>query len=133
MKKIIFGLLMIFAVVMLMAGCQSKVQIQAPAQNAAEDTAIVDDSKTTETAGETKQVAVKDFKYNPLVVVVNVGDTIEWVNNEQSVPHTVTFDDNSYDEKLPVGATATRVFNEKGTFAYYCALHPSMQAQVIVN
>ena len=131
MRKIILGLLMVFAV-MLMAGCQSKVQIQAPAQTA-EETATVEESKTTETAGETKQVAVKDFKYNPLVVEVNVGDTVEWINNEQSVPHTITFDDNSFNENLLVGATTTRVFNEKGTFTYYCALHPSMQAQVIVN
>jgi len=133
MRKIILGLLMVLVVAMFVVGCQSSVQTETPVQNEAEDVPVIEESTVTETASETVQVVVKDFKYSPNTVEVNVGDTVEWVNTEASAPHTVTFDDNSYDEKLPVGASVTRVFTEKGTFTYHCALHPNMQATVIVK
>lgn len=137
MRKIILSGLMILIVALFVVGCQSNVQteepVQTPVQKVVETPPVFEETKGVEKVGETKQVVVKDFKFNPNTVEVNVGDSVEWVNNEAGVPHTVTFDDNSYNEKLPVGASVTRTFNEKGTFTYHCALHPNMQATVIVN
>lgn len=132
MRKIILELLMVLVVFIFLVGCQSDEKQEAGKQNV-DSASVVPESKVVEKTGKSMQIAVKDFKFNPVTLEINVGDTVEWVNNEQSVPHTVTFNDNFYDEKLSVGATATRVFNEKGTFTYYCALHPNMQATVVVN
>lgn len=144
MRKTILGLFVILMVFALVIGCQSNVKQEIVKQNA-ESTSVVPESKVVEKAGEFKQVVIKDLSFNPETLEVNAGDTVEWVNNDvldtsairdketQGYKHTVTFDDNLFSEELPMGATVSKVFNNKGTYTYHCALHPEMQAQVIVN
>src|SRR3989344_4608273 len=144
MRKAMLGLLMILIVFALIVGCQSNVK-QDLVKQEVQNTLVVPESKVVEKSGEVKQVVVKDSKFNPATIEINAGDNVEWINNDvlddsesekkdpQGYKHTVTFDDNSYNEQLPVGATVSRLFSEKGTYTYHCALHPEMQGQVIVN
>jgi LPXTG-motif cell wall-anchored protein len=77
-------------------------------------------------AAETKNVAVKDFVFEPKSITINVGDTITWTN-EGPAPHTVSADEAEGFESgnLDKGATFSEIFDEVGTFAYYCKYHGS--------
>ena len=85
-------------------------------------------------------VPIREFAYVPAALTVNPGTMVEWVE-EDEIPHTVTV--------LPVTVDATGetfdsgilmhgeafhyLFTKEGTFAYYCTLHPTMRATVIVQ
>ncbi len=61
------------------------------------------------------------------------GSSVRWTNTA-GTPHTVTADDGSFASKtLGETATFTRAFPATGTFAYHCAIHPSMTAEVVVT
>jgi LPXTG-motif cell wall-anchored protein len=75
-------------------------------------------------AAETRNVAAKDFLYEPKTITVTVGDTVMWTN-EGAAPHTVTSDEaDGFDSgNMDVGATFSELFDEVGTFAYFCKYH----------
>lgn len=63
-----------------------------------------------------------DF-FDPQVVRIDPGTTIEWVNVGRN-PHTVTADDGSFDSgTLQNGQAWERRFMEPGVFPYFCRLH----------
>ena len=58
---------------------------------------------------------------NPLVVAP--GTAVTWVN-EDSVAHTVTADDGSFDSKyINPGSSWSHAFDKPGKYPYYCTLH----------
>src|SRR5439155_18337280 len=65
---------------------------------------------------------------------INVGDTVRWTNNEGSaIFHTSTADNGTWDSKvLANGQSFSFTFTVAGTFAYHCAVHPSMRGSVTV-
>ena len=74
-------------------------------------------------AAETKTVNMKDFKFDPQTITLNVGDSIIWENGD-TVEHTATADDGSFNtDDVEAGEDKTIVFNNAGTFAYYCKYH----------
>jgi len=83
-------------------------------------------------------VSIQSNSFNPGNRTVASGTTIKWTNND-SVPHTVTsgspgnetgvFDSGN----IAPGATYEFTFTQAGTFSYFCKVHPSMTAQVIVQ
>jgi plastocyanin len=78
-------------------------------------------------------VHINDFKYNPTPVVVAVGDTVEFINDDDEA-HTVTSNDKTFDSGgLDTGDTWFHTFAKAGTYSYFCALHPWMKAVVIVK
>lgn len=88
----------------------------------------------TTTAGATI-VYIRDFVFDPAVVHVKPGGSVAWVNCEAtSIPHTSTSDAGVWTSgSLAPGAAYVRVFADTGSFAYHCAIHPSMKASVAVN
>jgi|SRR5581483_4928995 len=81
-----------------------------------------------------KTVLIDHFKYQPDTLAANVGDTIEW-KNVDIVPHTVTAADRkSFDSgHIANGAYWRFTFSKRGTYDYFCTLHPNMAAKVIVQ
>jgi plastocyanin/uncharacterized membrane protein YozB (DUF420 family) len=83
-------------------------------------------------------VALQDFAFNQLTLNIKVGTTVSWINRDPA-PHTVTFDDGSFDSgTLAHGQTASFMFDKPGEFAYYCLFHGGpggvgMSAKVIVT
>jgi plastocyanin len=80
-------------------------------------------------------VEIKNYAFAPAAVTVPVGTTVTWVN-EDSVPHTVTgksgpakFDSG----QIASGGAWAATFATPGTYAYYCADHPQMVAQITVT
>ena len=83
-------------------------------------------------------VTVAGFAYDPDPIRVAPGTTVTWTN-EDSAPHTVTAGTpgepgDAFDESLAgSGGTASITFDEPGTFAYFCRIHPTMTAEVVVG
>jgi plastocyanin len=85
------------------------------------------------TSGPAVEVAIINIAFDPPQLDVSAGTTVTWTNLE-AVPHTVTAADGGFDSgTLDEGGTFQHTFAEAGTFDYVCAIHPSMQASVIVS
>jgi plastocyanin len=75
----------------------------------------------------------------PYSLDVRVGDTVTW-NNIDTAAHTVTSGsgadgaDGLFDSSLFMSGTSFEViFDETGTFDYFCMVHPWMTGMVVVN
>jgi plastocyanin len=78
-------------------------------------------------------VNTKDFAYAPASVTIAVGTKIIFKNSD-TVAHTVTAEDKSFDSKnLDQGQTWSHVFDKAGTYKYTCAYHSFMLGTVIVK
>lgn len=89
-------------------------------------------SPATPAVGVT-QVRIVGFAYTPATVQVKAGTTVTWTN-EDTAPHTVTFKNGMRDSGvLRQGQSFSYTFTTAGTYPYYCAVHPSMTASVVVT
>lgn len=78
--------------------------------------------------GVTVRAAERGF--DPAEVQVEVGSTVTWEMADDE-PHTVTGD--AFDSGvLPPGETWSQSFDELGTYAYTCLVHPGMEGTVEV-
>jgi len=79
-----------------------------------------------------------DRCYIPSLIVIEKGKQVTWIN-EDSAFHTITsgFYDAPTDlfdsGHLDPFESYTLTFDEKGTYDYFCTLHPWMKGQVIVE
>ena len=76
---------------------------------------------------------IKDFAHQDITVAV--GTTVAWTNQD-GVAHTTTEDSdaNIWDSfSLQPGQSFSFTFTERGTFKYFCAIHPTMRATVTVT
>jgi plastocyanin len=83
------------------------------------------------------QVEIVRLEFTPGSVTVAAGGSVTWSNTD-SVAHTVTSGspgdaDGTFDESLSGGGEASVTFDESGTFAYFCAIHPNMTGEVVVE
>lgn len=97
----------------------------APASSAA--------SAAPSSGGGGVAATIVNFAFDPSTIAAKVGDTVTWTN-EDGAPHTVTLDDGSGgSQNLAKGAKFEHTFGAAGTFAYHCAIHPSMKGTVEVS
>lgn len=78
------------------------------------------------------ELVIEGFTYKPPTLTIPVGTTITWYNKD-SVPHTVTSRENTFDGGVSYDDTYTYTFTHSGTFEYYCSIHPFMTAKIIVE
>jgi plastocyanin len=84
-------------------------------------------------AAASSSVTIQNFAFSPGSVTVKTGDTITWTNRD-SVPHTATASDGSFNTgTLKQGASGSHTFTKAGTVAYICAIHPNMHGTVVVT
>jgi len=77
--------------------------------------------------------SIADFAFDPMTLSVTKGTTVTWTNSD-GAGHTVTADDGSFNGATAGGGgTFSHLFTTTGTFAYHCAIHPSMTGTVIVS
>lgn len=84
-------------------------------------------------AGDT--VAIKNFAFAPGKLVVKVGTTVTWTNQDTDA-HTVTSTGSGGPLKsaaLGTGGTFSYTFTKPGTYDYLCTIHPFMTATVTVT
>jgi len=106
-----------------------------------DDGGAIDTSDTTTTSADTGagkatgggQVDVKGFAFAPAQLSVRVGEKVTWRFGD-SVTHTVTADDGSFDSGgHGAGDTFDHTFEQAGTVAYHCTIHESMKGTVTVS
>ncbi len=122
MKNKLFYLVVALALVMLLGGCSSPVQSGYGNQPTPQ-------THPQSTSPDT--VSIQNFKFNPMSITINKGDTVTWINHD-SIAHTATgtgFDSGS----IADGASFQYTFKDAGTYNYICSYHPYMKGQVIVK
>jgi plastocyanin len=86
------------------------------------------------TAGPaTHEVSLAGRAFSPAVLEVAVGDTVTWINDDDT-DHTVSATDGAFDSgALAEGASFSFTFDTPGEFPYQCFFHTDMTATVIVG
>lgn len=71
--------------------------------------------------------------YSANVLMIEMGTTVTWTNDDPSVVHSVTAVDGSFDSGLlATGESFSYTFDQPGDFEYYCLPHPWMRARISV-
>ena len=79
------------------------------------------------------EVVIDNFSFGPSELTVPKGVKVTWVNKDD-VPHTVVSTEGKFkSEALDTDEKYSFVFNDVGTYEYYCSLHPKMTAKVVVK
>lgn len=90
-------------------------------------------SATLAQEGQSVEISVVDFAFEPETVTIPAGTTVTW-RNDGDRTHTVTADDGSFDSgRLDPGESFSFTFTEAGAYAYFCGFHPEMQGTIEVT
>lgn len=131
MKRILTVALVVVACLALVAltGCSGGGATQTPSTSGTSTSG----SNSSGGASAGGAVSIANFAFSPASVTVKVGQTVTWTNND-SVAHTVTSDDGSFDSgQLSPGATFKHTFDKAGQYSYHCSVHPDMTGSVTVQ
>ena len=86
-----------------------------------------------EAPGDPGRVAIADFAFAPEVTEVEAGTEVTWTNDDPA-EHTVTATDEDFESNnLAEGESFSFTFDQPGTFAYRCVIHPEMEGAVNVR
>lgn len=111
-------------------------------ETAAEEPTMTEEpTSTTESAGgpapgekleRSVKVDISNFAYDPDPVRVEAGGKVIWLN-EDSVAHTATADDGSFDTgEIEEGKLKSETFKQPGIYTYHCEIHPQMHGTIEV-
>jgi plastocyanin len=76
-------------------------------------------------------VTMSNMNYGAVPSGLKVGDTITWTNHD-SVPHTVTARDHSFDLRIQPGQSMKQSLAKAGAFPFYCIYHAQMRGTLKV-
>ncbi len=93
--------------------------------------AVVAQSKDADAGGKEYTVAMSNMEYGAIPSGLKVGDTITWVNHD-TVIHSVTARDHSFDLRLNPGQSAKLTLMTAGKIPIYCLFHPNMRGTMTV-
>jgi len=82
-------------------------------------------------AGKEYTVTMSNMAYGAMPASLKVGDTIVWTNQD-TVIHSVTARDKSFDLRINPGQTARLPLTKDGKIAFYCLFHPTMRGTLTV-
>jgi plastocyanin len=84
-------------------------------------------------AASSQSVTIQNFAFSPASITVAPGTTVTWTNMD-STAHTVTADSGTGPNsgQLANGQTYKFTYQQTGTFAYHCSIHPQMHGTVTV-
>ena len=85
-----------------------------------------------EAAGKEVVVTMANMRYGSVPSGLKVGDTIVWKNND-SVPHTVTARNKSFDLRLNPHQSKRMTLTKAGSFPFYCVYHLQMRGTLNVG
>jgi hypothetical protein len=151
LPNIILSIVLVFALVMIVS-CQSQTPTSAP---------TITGDGTPLAPGEPEpatplqiEVGIEGSVFNPAILPppppapgslppnapapapapnLPVGTIILWYNMD-SIDHTVTAQDNSFDSgSISPNETFEYTFDQPGDFEYYCKIHPSMVGKITIE
>jgi plastocyanin len=83
--------------------------------------------------GSLVTVFINNSVYSPNPVTVNVGQQVNWKNND-TIAHTATLEGMFDNHIAPMSAQGAPVtMNTKGTFNYHCTIHQGMTGTIVVQ
>ncbi|MDR3709390.1 MAG: metallophosphoesterase [Capsulimonadaceae bacterium] len=88
---------------------------------------------TTAQASASITINIDNFMFMPMTQPVAAGSIVTWINKDD-IPHTVRSIDGKFSSPpLDTGDHFTYRFTTPGTYAYYCSIHPTMTATIVVK
>jgi plastocyanin len=75
-------------------------------------------------------VAVRDYEFEPASLAVETGATVTWVW-QGSAPHDVV--GQGFESPDQSAGTFRHTFEQPGTHAYECTIHPGMEGTIVVE
>ena len=82
-------------------------------------------------SGKDYTVVMSNMDYGATPSGLKVGDTITWVNHD-TVIHSVTARDHSFDLRLNPGQSAKLALMQAGRIPFYCLFHPTLRGALTV-
>jgi plastocyanin len=128
------------AAALAIAGCRAESSPDAVTANGAgnrpTELAQIDAQRLNGLAAVTpvavSTVTLQGFAFVPQVIMVPVGTTVTWTNQDIE-QHTVTARDRSFDsDALESRRSFAFTFSKAGAYDFRCVIHPSMVGRVIV-
>jgi plastocyanin len=89
-------------------------------------------TSAAQAAGRQVTVQIGNMRYGQIPSDLKVGDTIVWQNRD-SVPHTVTARDKSFDLRLNPHQSAQMTLGKAGSIPFYCIFHAQMRGTLSVG
>jgi len=107
---------------------------EPPAFAAASREAIARQSQRKSLTLAANEIGIDNFKFNPSTLTVKAGTRVVWINNDD-VPHLIVNVQNRFRQSkvLDTGERFAAALTQRGTYDYFCSLHPMMQGKVIVT
>jgi len=80
------------------------------------------------------EIAIANFSFSPNVFTVSAGATVTWINHDKA-PHVISSTDNQFQKSplLQPGKSLSNTFATRGTYSYFCSIHPRMTGKIIVK
>ncbi|MCX6254504.1 MAG: cupredoxin family copper-binding protein [Bacteroidia bacterium] len=124
--RLLIGSAFLFALLTISNSCTKSSNDMTPMANDP-------GSKGTSGTPGTNEVFIQGMAYDPATITVAANTTITWTNKD-AVVHTVTSSTGLFDSgSIGTNGTYSHTFTTAGTYPYYCVVHPSMTATVVVN
>ena len=89
-------------------------------------------TSSAEAAGRQVAVQIGNMRYGQIPSDLKVGDSIVWQNRD-SVPHTVTARNKSFDLRLSPHQSAQLTLTKAGSIPFYCIFHAQMRGTLNVG
>lgn len=83
--------------------------------------------------GLTATVTIEDYAFARRNLEVPVGATVTWTNVDAAAHDATSRDGDWKTQRLSGGESETLTFDEPGSYDYYCSIHPSMKARLVVR
>jgi plastocyanin len=127
-------------VALLLGACGQSVTASSPtlapqptARSPAPATALPASPQPAGAASAGPQITIDNFTFTPGTLTIAAGTTVTWTNHDD-VPHTVTAQDHQFTSAgLDTDDRFSHKFSTAGTYIYYCTIHSTMTARIIVR
>lgn len=93
------------------------------------------EQQPTEQKATNNDIDIRNFAFAPGNLTVRKGTTVKWTNYDMAA-HTVTEGDGKTGPSSPVlnqNQSYSFTYDQAGTYAYKCSIHPNMTGTVIVT
>ena len=93
------------------------------------DVPLADDAA----AHQSGNVAIEGFKFAPASLSLPAGAAVTWTNHDEE-PHMVVSADQTFKSPaLDTDQQFSHRFENRGTFQYFCSIHPTMRGEIVVG
>jgi len=88
--------------------------------------------QATATASGAKSVSIVNFAFKPGTVKLKRGGHVTFTNTANTA-HTATHAGVFDTKRIQPGESETVKFEQRGTFAFHCKIHPFMKGKIVVE